>query len=128
MAHAGPRRRELNRMGLLAIVVLMVVHAGCATQPPPITAFESPGFLMGLVHGIIAPFSVIGSLFSRTIRIYAFPNSGVVYDFGFLLGVSAWVWGVVRVSAVGSSPDADSHEVHNLRRIVRRLRRRLRGY
>jgi hypothetical protein len=108
-------------------VVLMVVHAGCATQPP-ITAFESPGFLMGLVHGIIAPFSVIGSLFSGTIRIYAFPNSGVVYDFGFLLGVSAWAWGVVSVTAVGNSPDADSHEVHDSRRIVRRLRRRLRGY
>jgi hypothetical protein len=116
----------LNRAGLLAVVVLMIVHAGCATQPPT-TVVESPGFLMGLLHGIVVPFSFVGSLLSRDIRIYAFPNSGVSYDFGFLLGVSAWAWGGIAVSAEGNSPDADSNEVHNLRRSVRRLRRRLRG-
>jgi hypothetical protein len=123
-----PRRRrgsELNRAGLLAVVVLMV-YAGCATQPPT-TVVESPGFLMGLVHGIVVPFSFVGSLLSRDIRVYAFPNSGILYDFGFLLGVSAWAWGGIAVSAEGNSPDSDSDAVHNLRRIVRRLRRRLRG-
>jgi hypothetical protein len=105
----------------------MVVHTGCATQPPT-TVFDSPGFLMGLLHGIVVPLSFIGSLLSKDIRIYAFPNSGVLYDFGFLLGVSAWAWGGVAVSAEGNSRDADGDEVHNLRRKVRRLRKRLRGY
>jgi hypothetical protein len=104
----------------------MIVHAGCATHPPT-TVVESPGFLMALLHGIVVPFSFVGSLLGQDIRIYAFPNSGVSYDFGFLLGVSAWAWGGIAVSAEGNSPDADSNEVHNLRRIVRRLRRRLRG-
>jgi len=124
---AGRRGSELNRAGFLAVVVLMLVHAGCATQPPT-TALDSPGFLMGLLHGIVVPFSFIGSLLSRDIRIYAFPNSGVLYDFGFLLGVSARAWGGIAVSAEGTSPGADIDEVHNLQRIARRLRRRLRGY
>jgi len=46
----------------------------------------------------------------------------------FLLGVSAWAWGGVAVSAEGRSPDADSDEVQNLRSKMRRLRKRLRGY
>jgi hypothetical protein len=35
--------------------------------------FKPPGFLMGLVHGFISLFSLLGSLF-LDIRIYGFPN------------------------------------------------------
>lgn len=56
--------------------------AACATQPPH---GDAPGFLTGLVHGFVAPFSLAGSLFLK-VRIYAFPNSGFGYDLGFLLG------------------------------------------
>jgi hypothetical protein len=37
------------------------------------------------MHGLISPFSLIGGLFSD-IRIYAFPNNGGWYDFGFMVG------------------------------------------
>ncbi len=44
----------------------------------------------GLLNGLAAPIAFVGSLFSPAIRIYAFPNSGVWYDLGFLLGLAAW--------------------------------------
>jgi hypothetical protein len=56
----------------------------CAHQPAP-GAQDVPGFLMGLVHGFICPGSLISSVFND-VRIYAFPNSGGLYDLGFTLG------------------------------------------
>ena len=45
---------------------------------------------MGLLHGFLVLFSLIGSIFTD-VRIYAFPNSGGWYDLGFVLGVIVFV-------------------------------------
>lgn len=63
----------------------------CAHQPVP-DAYGPPGFFMGLLHGFIILFSFIGSLFSD-VRIYAFPNSGGWYDFGYLIGAAIFFGG-----------------------------------
>jgi len=47
------------------------------------------GFLGGLWHGLISPFTFIISLFTPNVRIYETNNKGVIYDFGFIIGVSA---------------------------------------
>jgi len=47
---------------------------------------------MGFAHGFVALFSFIGSWFTD-VRIYAFPNSGGWYDFGYLLGVASFFGG-----------------------------------
>ena len=48
---------------------------------------DSPyGFWGGLWHGVIAPFSFIGSIFIDDIAMYAVNNNGGWYDFGFVLG------------------------------------------
>ena len=48
------------------------------------------GFWEGLWHGIILPFSFIGSLCSENINIYELNNNGGWYDFGFCIGVGAF--------------------------------------
>lgn len=58
---------------------------GCATHSVS-DLIDPPGFLKGLFHGFIILFSFIISLFTDY-KIYAFPNAGGWYDFGFLLGV-----------------------------------------
>ena len=50
------------------------------------------GFFWGLFDGAVAPISFVISLFNNGIRIYAYPNSGLWYDFGFLVGLFG-VWG-----------------------------------
>jgi hypothetical protein len=63
----------------------------CATQPPP-EALNPPGFFWGFLHGFLILFGFVGSLFTDY-RIYAFPNAGGWYDFGFLLGAMAFLGG-----------------------------------
>jgi hypothetical protein len=74
------------RLGFF-IVLAASLLAACATQPTP-SAYEPPGFLLGFVHGFISPFALIAELFTN-VRVYAFPNSGGWYDFGFMLGIGA---------------------------------------
>jgi hypothetical protein len=80
------------------VIVLMLVAAallaGCATQPP-LSGGDAPGFWLGLLHGAIAPFSLIASFF-YDVRIYAFPNSGWWYDLGFFLGIAGAAGGSAR--------------------------------
>jgi hypothetical protein len=78
---------------LLFVVLILALFAfiSCATQsvePNP----DPPGFWHGLLHGFILLFSFIGSLFTDY-KIYAFPNSGGWYNFGFLLGVMMFFGG-----------------------------------
>jgi len=47
---------------------------------------------MGIVQGFCIFFSLIGSIF-MDIRIYAFPNSGGFYDFGYVIGASMFLGG-----------------------------------
>ena len=70
------------------VLLVAVLFTGCAD----VTSIEACvkdtpyGFWSGLWHGIIAPFSFIGSLFSDDIAMYAVNNNGGWYDFGFALG------------------------------------------
>jgi len=57
---------------------------------------EPAGFLAGLWHGLIAPITFIISLFSPNVRIYESNNKGVLYDFGFVIGISASFGGSAR--------------------------------
>jgi hypothetical protein len=76
-------------MRTFVAVLLLVLVAACAHQPHPLPFGSPPGFFAGIWHGLVAPFALVGHLFSD-IRIYAFPNSGGWYDLGYVLGLSAW--------------------------------------
>jgi hypothetical protein len=76
---------------LFMIVAVTLALGACATQPRPET-FDPPGFFSGLLHGFLIVFSFVASLF-RDVRIYNFPNSGVWYDFGYLIGASLFLGG-----------------------------------
>lgn len=75
---------------LISLGLLLVVLAACATQAPDAVqdAGGVPGFWWGLWHGFIFPWAWIGSLFADGIAVYAVPNRGGWYDFGFFLGIT----------------------------------------
>jgi hypothetical protein len=75
-------------MVVLAVALVMVVSA-CAHQPGPLNYGDLPGFFSGVWHGLVLPFAFVASIFTD-IRMYAFPNSGVWYDLGLLIGLGAW--------------------------------------
>ena len=73
---------------LLAALALALPLAGCAaTQSSGAVAPDAPGFLLGLWHGFIFPVAWIVSLFVPKVAIYAVPNNGGWYDFGYFLGI-----------------------------------------
>ena len=77
--------RRVGEGVLFAIVFLSL--SGCAHQASSGVAPGSPGFLFGLWHGFIFPVAWILSLFMPDVAVYAVPNNGGWYDFGYFLGI-----------------------------------------
>jgi len=85
---------QISKKLLLAFTVIIIsclLLTACATQSIG-NVTDPPGFFSGLFHGFIILFSFIGSFFSDY-EIYAFPNAGGWYNFGFLLGVMTFFGG-----------------------------------
>ena len=77
----------LRKAPALAVLLLL---AGCATQASSAVQPEAPGFLLGLWHGFIFPAAWILSLFMPDVSVYAVPNNGGWYDFGYFLGIAVF--------------------------------------
>jgi opacity protein-like surface antigen len=71
----------------LVLASAIALSACAATQAADAVAPETPGFLLGLWHGFIFPVAWIVSLFTDKVAIYAVPNNGGWYDFGYFLGI-----------------------------------------
>ena len=77
-----------QRFRLAAAAALPLTLAACAaTQGPAVTEPGAPGFLLGVWHGFIFPIAFIVSLFTDNVAVYAVPNSGGWYDFGYFVGI-----------------------------------------
>lgn len=88
-------------MKRLAIIAAALALTACAaTQQSDAVVAGSPGFLLGLWHGFIFPLSWVGSLFSADIAIYAVPNNGGWYDFGYFLGIVVFGVGARKTHVV----------------------------
>ena len=79
------------RFRLLAVLTVAgsLLSACAATQAPDAVAHDAgtPGFLLGLWHGFIFPVAWLVSLFVDKVAVYAVPNNGGWYDFGYFLGI-----------------------------------------
>ena len=69
------------------ILAMTLVLAACATQAETAVAPAAPGFLYGVWHGFIFPVAWLISLFDSGAAVYAVPNNGGWYDFGYFLGI-----------------------------------------
>jgi len=88
---------QLLKISLIVVVAIAV--AGCASRGASSISEDGPGFFLGVWHGMIAPFAFIGHIFDDSIAVYASPNSGGWYDFGFLLGVGALSSGTTNAAS-----------------------------
>jgi len=64
--------------------------AACATQNATAVQPGTPGFLLGAWHGFIFPVAWALSLIVPNVALYAVPNNGGWYDFGYFLGVAVF--------------------------------------
>ena len=72
---------------VLTLAAIFALSACAATQAPDAVASTAPGFLLGLWHGFIFPVAWVVSLFTDKVAVYAVPNNGGWYDFGYFLGI-----------------------------------------
>ena len=88
----------MSRARLLAITAALLALAACtAVQAGPVVQAGAPSFLDGVWHGFIFPVAFIISLFNPEVAIYAVPNNGTWYDFGYFVGIV-----IIGVGARGS--------------------------
>ena len=97
----GARRVSGRRVRACApLLALPLLSACAATQTPAAIAPAAPGFLLGLWHGFIFPVAWLVSLFTDDVAIYAVPNSGGWYDFGYFLGIVVFGVGARKTHTV----------------------------
>lgn len=94
-----------NTKFLVAILCVVIALAMISCAPGPNTFAHTTnvgghiaGFWLGLWHGIISPFTFIGSLFTSSVNFYEVHNNGGWYNFGFLLGIGTLGGSSGRVS------------------------------
>lgn len=87
-------------MRVLALPACLVASACVATQDVHAVTTGAPGFWLGLWHGFIFPVAWVVSLFTDKVAIYAVPNNGGWYDFGYFLGIVVFGVGAKRSHTV----------------------------
>ena len=81
------RTRERAGVRALLFPLPFALTACAATQDAAAVAPQAPGFWLGLWHGFIFPVAWLVSLFVPSVAVYAVPNNGGWYDFGYFLGI-----------------------------------------
>ena len=78
----------MTRTRVFVLVAMSLTVAACVAKQS-LTAVNpaAPGFLEGVWHGFIFPIAWIISLFTDQIAVYAVPNNGGWYDFGYFVGI-----------------------------------------
>jgi len=88
--------RSLRLLTPLAALSL----AACASQSAAAVAPGAPGFLLGLWHGFIFPIAWLLSLVMPEVSVYAVPNDGGWYDFGYFLGIVVFGVGARKTTKI----------------------------
>ena len=84
----------------IPLAAILALSACVATQQPDAVAPTAPGFLMGLWHGFIFPVAWVASLFVPKFAVYAVPNNGGWYDFGYFLCIVVFGVGARKSTTV----------------------------
>jgi len=79
-------------------LVILFIFSSCAAGPnelekTPNKEGKIAGFWKGLWHGLIAPITFILSIFIKNLHFYEVHNSGIWYNFGFVIGAGLFLSG-----------------------------------
>ncbi len=69
------------------VMAASVLLSGCFPGNRVAGVSKPAGLFRGIWHGWIAPFSLIGEVFNKNIRIYEPVNTGFAYDLGFYMAI-----------------------------------------
>lgn len=95
--------RFVSLGAIISIYFLYPKEGNAFVQQWNYTSYQPAGFLSGIWHGLLAPWSLIARWFFDGVEMYAYANTGWFYDFGFLLGIPASLpigWFFALISSV----------------------------
>ncbi|GAB1468842.1 hypothetical protein MASR2M64_15990 [Candidatus Cloacimonadota bacterium] len=72
---------------LIIMLASLLLLSACAPGLNERSPDKPAGFLWGIWHGWIAPFSLVLSIFVPTVSIYESNNVGFLYDLGYYLAI-----------------------------------------
>lgn len=81
------RKSILITLSLLILFALTPETASAFAERYGDYGANPPGFFTGILHGLLAPYSLIARYFGDFVM-YVTPNAGIAYDAGFLIGVA----------------------------------------
>ncbi len=79
---------------LLMFLVFIMLLSSCVPGGGHYNPVKPAGFFSGIWHGWIAPFTLILSIFNKSISIYEPFNTGWWYDFGFYISIISGFGGI----------------------------------
>lgn len=77
----------MNKAFFILCLLILLLLSACAPGLNDRSPEKPAGFLWGIWHGWIAPFSLILSIFVPEVSIYEVHNNGFWYDLGFYLAI-----------------------------------------
>ncbi|HZL06606.1 MAG TPA: hypothetical protein VFE45_14535 [Coriobacteriia bacterium] len=112
IATVTSRRHRRVLTGTASALLVTLVLASCAAgSASPVDTTTLAGFWQGLWHGLVSPVTLVVSLFTDSVSIYAIHNNGNWYDAGFMIGISAIFSSTARGGAWAQArrPDERRH-------------------
>ena len=79
--------RSARLVALAAATLALAACAATQTGAAVASTATTPGFWLGVWHGFIFPVAFVVGLFVPDVAIYAVPNNGGWYDFGYFVGI-----------------------------------------
>lgn len=104
-SHTKNRQRSRLLLLLLLIVLSTLLLTACIPGDGKATSDKPAGFFWGVWHGWIAPISLIGGLFNKSLRVYETHNTGWWYDLGFYMAIISGFGGLSLVRRSKSKRD-----------------------
>lgn len=71
----------------ILLAMLLTVLSGCVPGDGSSSEAKPAGFFWGIWHGWIAPFSLIYSIFNKSVGIYEVYNVGFWYNLGYYMAI-----------------------------------------
>ena len=98
----------MKKTAMVAGAAVALALVGCAAPGLPAVSLPgTPGFWLGVWHGMIFPVTFFVSLFNHSVGVYAAVNEGGWYNFGYFLGIAMSMGGGAGAGARGRRKKRD---------------------
>ncbi|HPY96479.1 MAG TPA: hypothetical protein PL063_04650 [Candidatus Cloacimonadota bacterium] len=87
----------MTKVRIIILLLILLMLCACVPGDGKNNEDNKAGIFSGIWHGLIAPISLILSIFKHRLSIYEVHNNGFWYNLGYYVAVISG-WGTIRFS------------------------------